>query len=360
MSGNTFGQRFKITTFGESHGPAMGCVVDGCPAGLPISCEQIQTFVNTRRTGQSRYTSQRKEADQVEILSGIFEGRTTGAPIALLIHNQDAKSKDYNNIQDQFRPGHGDYTYFHKYGFRDWRGGGRQSARETVARVAGGAIALQFLQYHGIQVLGYINQIGDCAIDYDQFDEAAIKDNPFFSPDKSAVPKFEKILQNILKAGDSVGASVQVIARGVPVGLGEPVFNRLDAEIAKAMMSINAAKAVEIGDGKAVVAQTGSQHRDEMNQNGFLSNHAGGILAGISSGQDIIVTTAFKPTSSIRIPGQSLNEKGESVEVVTKGRHDPSVGIRAVPICEAMLALVIADYWLAFYGTQPLTTVHKE
>lgn len=360
MSGNTFGQRFKITTFGESHGPAMGCVVDGCPAGLPIGSQQIQTFVNTRRTGQSRYTSQRKEMDQVEIMSGIFEGRTTGAPIALLIHNQDAKSKDYNNIQNQFRPGHGDYTYFQKYGFRDWRGGGRQSARETVARVAGGAIALEFLKYQGIQILGYINQIGDCVIDYDQFDEAAIKDNPFFSPDKSAIAKFEQKLQNVLKAGDSVGASVQVIARGVPVGLGEPVFNRLDAEIAKAMMSINAAKAVEIGDGKAVVTQTGSQHRDEMNQNGFLSNHAGGILAGISSGQDIIVTTAFKPTSSIRIPGQSLNEKGESVEVVTKGRHDPCVGIRAVPICEAMLALVIADYWLAFYGNQPLTNVHKE
>lgn len=354
MSGNTFGQRFKITTFGESHGPAMGCVVDGCPAGLPIDYEQIQTFVNTRRTGQSRYTSQRKETDQVEILSGIFEGRTTGAPIALLIQNQDAKSKDYNNIQDQFRPGHGDYTYFKKYGFRDWRGGGRQSARETVARVAGGAIALQFLKYQGIEVMGYVNQIGDCTIDYAQFDAATIKDNPFFSPDKHAVPKFEQKLQNILKAGDSVGASVQVIARGVPVGLGEPVFNRLDAEIAKAMMSINAAKAVEIGDGTAVVTQTGSQHRDQMNQNGFLSNHAGGILAGISSGQDILVTTAFKPTSSIRIPGQSLNENGEAVEVVTKGRHDPCVGIRAVPICEAMLALVIADYWLAFYGNQPL------
>lgn len=354
MAGNAFGQRLTVTTFGESHGPGLGCIVDGCPAGLSIQAADIQKDLDARRPGQSRYTTQRREPDAVEILSGVFEGVTTGAPIALYIKNQDAKSKDYQDIQDKFRPGHGDYTYFKKYGLRDWRGGGRQSARETVARVAAGAIARQFLKLHGVNILGYITQIGDAKIDMNQFESSLIRQNPFFCPDPSKIPIFEECIQRLLKAGDSIGAKVQVVAQGVPVGLGEPVFNRLDADIAKAMMSINASKAVEIGDGIDVVAQKGSQHRDEMTQEGFLSNHAGGILAGISSGQEIVVSVSFKPTSSIRIPAQSLNEKGERVEVITTGRHDPCVGIRAVPICEAMLALVLMDHWLAYYGTQPV------
>tara|TARA_R110002110_G_scaffold166602_2_gene367272 strand:- start:20617 stop:21711 length:1095 start_codon:yes stop_codon:yes gene_type:complete len=360
MAGNAFGKSFTLTTFGESHGPALGCIVDGCPAGLAISEQDIQLDLDKRRPGQSRYTTQRRETDKVEILSGVFEGKTTGAPIALVIKNQDQRAQDYQKIKDAFRPGHGDYTYFKKYGFRDWRGGGRQSARETVARVAAGAIARKFLAHHKIKIIGFISQIGNIVADSGQYDMAEISQNPFFCPDKKIVPLLETYIQQILKAGDSVGAKVQVQAIGVPVGLGEPVFERLDARLAHALMSINAAKAVEIGDGINVVEQKGSEHRDEMileaetKKPKFLSNHAGGILAGIASGQDIVASVSFKPTSSIRMPGQSLNEHGQQIEVVTTGRHDPCVGIRAVPICEAMMAIVLADCWLTCYGNQPI------
>lgn len=353
MAGNTFGKIFSISSFGESHGAAIGCIVDGCPAGLPLDVTDIQPELNRRRPGQSRYTTQRREQDQVEILSGVFQGKTLGTPIALIIKNHDQRASDYDNLKDVFRPGHGDYTYFKKYGFRDYRGGGRQSARETAARVAAGAIAKKFLAQFNITIRGYLSQMGDIKIDERNFNWDEVEKNSFFSPDASKNESFEQLIQTLLKQGNSIGARVSVEAQGVPVGLGEPIFNRLDADLAQALMSINAAKAVEIGDGVDVVSQTGTEHRDEMNSNGFLSNHAGGILAGISSGQVIKAHTSFKPTSSIRIPGQSIDSAGNSVEVITTGRHDPCVGIRAVPICEAMVAIVLMDHWLISFGNQP-------
>lgn len=345
MSSNAFGKLFTVTTFGESHGPAIGCVIDGCPPGLEICAEDFRNDLDRRASGKSRFTSQRHEADEVEILSGTFEGRTTGTPIALLIRNTDQRSKDYGEILDSFRPGHADYTYWQKYGIRDPRGGGRSSARETTMRVAAGVIARKWLSEHfGIRVRGYLAGIGDLvplAFDWD-----AVEENPFFWPDASMVSELEAFINGLRKSGDSIGARVNVVAEGVPPGWGEPVYAKLDTDIAAALMSINAVKGVEIGDGFAVVGQNGSVHRDEMTPEGFLSNHAGGILGGISSGQAILASAAFKPTSSILIPGRSVNLAGEAVEVRTKGRHDPCVGIRATPIVEAMLALVLIDHAL--------------
>ncbi len=345
MSGNTIGKLFTVTTFGESHGPALGCIVDGCPPGLELSEADIQPFVDLRRTGTSRHTSQRQEPDRVQILSGVFEGRTTGTPIGLLIHNEDQRSRDYEKIKDRFRPGHADYTYQQKYGFRDYRGGGRSSARETVMRVAAGAIARKYLQQRlSLQIRGYLAQLGPLQLE--PKDIEAAYDNPFFSPDPSRLEELENYMINLRRDGDSVGARVTVIASGVPVGLGEPVFDRLDADIAYAMMSINAVKGVEIGAGFAAVEQRGSQHRDELTPQGFRSNNAGGVLGGISSGQDLVVSIALKPTSSITIPGQTIDLDGNVTDVVTTGRHDPCVGLRATPIAEAMLALVLMDHYL--------------
>ncbi len=345
MSGNTFGQLFTVTTFGESHGPALGCIVDGCPPGLALCEDDIQQDVERRRSGTSRYTSQRREADKVRVLSGVFEGRTTGTPIGLLVENQDQRSYDYEKIKDRFRPGHADYTYQHKYGFRDYRGGGRSSARETVMRVAAGAIARKYLAERvGIAIRGYLAQAGDVAMEPLDLDE--VDRNPFFCPDPARVPDLEELIDRLRREGDSVGARVNVVATGVPPGLGEPVFDRLDADLAHAMMSINAVKGVEVGDGFAVVGQRGSQHRDELTPGGFLSNHAGGTLGGISSGQEILVSLALKPTSSIVLPGRTIDVDGSPVDVSTTGRHDPCVGIRAVPIAEAMMALVLADHFL--------------
>jgi chorismate synthase len=345
MSGNTFGQLFTVTTFGESHGPALGCIVDGCPPGLALCEEDIQQDVERRRSGTSRYTSQRREADRVRILSGVFEGCTTGTPIGLLVENQDQRSYDYEKIKDRFRPGHADYTYQHKYGFRDFRGGGRSSARETVMRVAAGAIARKYLAERvGVAIRGYLAQAGDVAIESLDLDE--VDRNPFFCPDPARVPDLEALIDRLRREGDSVGARVNVLASGVPPGLGEPVFDRLDADLAHAMMSINAVKGVEVGDGFAVVGQRGSQHRDELTPAGFLSNHAGGTLGGISSGQDVVVSLALKPTSSIVLPGRTIDVDGNPVDVSTTGRHDPCVGIRAVPIAEAMMALVLMDHFL--------------
>lgn len=345
MSGNTFGKLFRVTTCGESHGPALAAIVDGCPAGLALSETDIQHDVDRRRTGTSRHTSQRREADRVRILSGVFEGKTTGAPIGLLIENTDARSKDYDNLKDVFRPGHADYTYFKKYGHRDYRGGGRSSARETVMRVAAGAIARKYLQEQaGIAVRGYLAALGPHALAC--ADWSAVEKNPFFCADPTRVSMLEQYMDDLRKAGDSVGARVNVVAQNVPPGLGEPVFDKLDAAIAGAMMSINAVKGVEIGAGFASIEQKGSEHRDELTPDGFLSNNAGGILGGISSGQDILVSMAFKPTSSLRLPARSVDVHGKPAEVVVHGRHDPCVGIRAVPIAEAMLALVLADYYL--------------
>lgn len=326
MPGNRFGEVFSVTTFGESHGVALGGIIDGCPPGMELSEADLQGDLNRRRPGQSKLTTQRREPDRVQILSGVFEGKTTGTPIGMLIWNEDQKSKDYNDIKDLFRPGHADFTYHHKYGgIRDYRGSGRASARETAIRVAAGAVAKKYLRETcGTEIVGTLTQVGSL----------------------TDLSKLEDYIQLIRKEGDSVGAKVQVIAKGVPVGLGEPVFDRLDADIAKAMMSINAVKAVGVGDGFEVVIQKGSEHRDEMDKTGFLSNHAGGVLGGISSGQDIIVDVAFKPTSSIIKPGRTLDIYGNEVEVVTKGRHDPCVGIRGVPICESMLALVLMDHLL--------------
>ncbi len=347
MPGNSFGQNFVVTTFGESHGVALGCIVDGCPPGMELCEADIQGELERRRTGQSKFTSQRQEGDRIQILSGTFEGKTTGTPIGLLIWNEDAKSKDYDEIKEQFRPGHADFTYFHKYGIRDYRGSGRASARETVMRVAAGAIAKKYLrELCRLEIQGMVTQMGSLVIPVT--DETAVNHNPFFVANPSMVPVLEELLHGIRKEGDSVGAQVRVIARRVPIGLGEPVFDRLDADLAHAMMSINAVKAVSVGDGFEVVAQKGSEHRDEMDKTGFLSNHAGGVLGGISSGQDLIVDVAFKPTSSILKPGRSLNIHGEEVLVVTKGRHDPCVGIRGVPICEAMMALVLMDHVLRY------------
>ncbi len=346
MSHNTFGHLFRFTSFGESHGPAIGCVIDGCPPGLEIDAAEIKVQLLRRATGKSRHTSQRREKDDVQILSGVFEGRTTGTPIALLIENTDAKSRDYENIKLQFRPGHADFTYWKKYGLRDYRGGGRSSARETTMRVAAGAIARQWLKLnHGVEIQGWLAQLGPIRTDENMHWEA-IDDNPFFCPDPDKVPELESFMDALRKSGDSVRARVNVVARKVPAGLGAPVYGKLDADLASAMMSINAAKGVEIGAGFGSIRQNGTQHRDEMTKEGFLSNHAGGILGGISSGQDVLVSTAFKPTSSLRIPCRGLDIDGNEVEVVTKGRHDPCVGIRATPIVEAMLALVLMDHVL--------------
>ena len=345
MAGNSFGQLFRVTTFGESHGLALGAVVDGCPPGLEISEADLQIDLDRRKPGTSRYTTQRREADEVRILAGVFEGRTTGTSIGLLIENTDQRSKDYSEIKDLFRPGHADYTYHQKYGQRDYRGGGRSSARETAMRVAAGAIAKKYLkQVHGIEIVGFLSQLGP--IKAEGFDESQIEQNPFFFPDAGKLEALDEYMRALKKEGNSIGAKVAVIARNVPVGLGEPVFDRLDADIAHAMMGINAVKGVEIGDGFAVVEQKGSEHRDEMTPAGFASNHAGGILGGISSGQDIVVSMALKPTSSITVPGKTINTSGEATEMITKGRHDPCVGIRAVPIAEAMLALVLMDHLL--------------
>ncbi|HHQ4601632.1 TPA: chorismate synthase [Aeromonas veronii] len=345
MAGNSFGQLFRVTTFGESHGLALGAVVDGCPPGLEISEADLQGDLDRRKPGTSRYTTPRREPDEVKILSGVFEGRTTGTSIGLLIENTDQRSKDYSDIKDLFRPGHADYTYHQKYGQRDYRGGGRSSARETAMRVAAGAIAKKYLkQVHGIEITGFLSQLGP--IKAEAFDAAQIEQNPFFFPDAGKLEELDQYMRDLKKEGNSIGAKVQVIARNVPVGLGEPVFDRLDADIAHAMMGINAVKGVEIGDGFAVVEQKGSEHRDEMTPAGFASNHAGGILGGISSGQDIVVSMALKPTSSITVPGKTITTEGEATEMITKGRHDPCVGIRAVPIAEAMLALVLMDHLL--------------
>jgi chorismate synthase len=349
MSGNTFGRLFTVTTFGESHGPALGCIVDGCPPGLPLDEEDLQRDVERRRSGKSRHVSQRREPDQVRILSGVFEGLTTGAPIGLVVENLDAKPKDYSKIAELFRPGHADYTWARKYGFRDHRGGGRSSARETVMRVAAGAIARKYLATrHGIEIRGWLAQLGP--IRMDPVDLDSVDDNPFFCPDPARVPELEAYMDRLRKEGDSIGARVNVIATGVPPGLGEPVFDKLDADIAHAMMGINAVKAVEIGDGFAVVEQKGTAHRDEMTPEGFLSNHAGGTLGGISSGQAIRVSMALKPTSSLRLPGRTVNVRGEAATVITTGRHDPCVGVRATPIAEAMLALVLMDHLLRDRG----------
>jgi chorismate synthase len=344
MSGNSFGKLFTVTTFGESHGPALGAIVDGCPPGLELSEADLQADLDRRKPGTSRHTTQRREADEVRILSGVFEGRTTGTPIGLLIENTDQRSKDYSDIMDRFRPGHADYTYQQKYGVRDYRGGGRSSARETAMRVAAGGIAKKYLASKGITIRGYLSQLGPIvaeAFDWDQ-----VGQNAFFFPDAGKVAELEAYMDALRKEGDSIGAKVTVVAEGVPPGLGEPIFDRLDAELAHALMSINAVKGVEIGAGFGCVTQKGTEHRDEITPAGFLSNHAGGILGGISSGQAIIASIAMKPTSSLRIPGRSVNLAGEPVEVVTTGRHDPCVGIRATPIAEAMMALVLMDHFL--------------
>ena len=345
MSSNSFGQIFTVTTFGESHGPAIGCVVDGCPPGLELSAEEFRHDLDRRATGKSRYTSQRREADEVEILSGVYEGKTTGTPIALLIRNTDARSKDYAEVAQTFRPGHADYTYWQKYGIRDPRGGGRSSARETTMRVAAGVIAKKWLSIHfRIAVRGWLAQIGD--IEPRTFNWDAVEDNVFFWPDTEQVPELEKYMDALRKSGDSVGARVNVVADNVPPGWGEPIYGKLDGDLAAALMSINAVKGVEIGAGFAAVAQRGSEHRDEITPQGFLSNHAGGILGGISTGQPVVASMALKPTSSILIPGRSVNLAGQAVEMRTIGRHDPCVGIRATPIAEAMVALVLMDHAL--------------
>ena len=345
MSGNSFGKLFTVTTFGESHGLALGCVVDGCPPGMSLCEEDLQRDLDRRKPGTSRYTTQRKEADSVKILSGVFEGKTTGTPIGLLIENTDQRSKDYGNIQDVFRPGHADYTYTQKYGFRDYRGGGRSSARETAMRVAAGAIAKKYLQERfGVTVRGYLSQLGEIAVDFK--DWSSVEQNAFFCADAEKVPALENYMQQLIKDGDSIGAKISVVAEGLPPGWGEPIFDRLDADIAHAMMSINSVKGVEIGAGFAAVAQRGTEHRDEITPQGFLSNHAGGILGGISTGQNILVNIALKPTSSLHLPGRTVDIQGNATEVITKGRHDPCVGIRATPIAEAMLALALMDHAL--------------
>jgi chorismate synthase len=345
MSGNTFGKLFCVTSFGESHGSAIGAIVDGCPPGLPLSEADLQWQLERRRPGKSRHTTQRREPDEVKILSGIFEGKTTGAPIGLLIENVDQRSKDYGNIMDRFRPGHADYTYHQKYGIRDYRGGGRASARETAIRVAAGAIARKYLkERYGVEIRGYLAQLGPIRPQTLNLDE--VDNNPFFCPDPNKIVELESFMDALRKSGDSIGARVTVVASGVPPGWGEPVFDRLDADLAHGLMSINAVKGVEIGAGFASVEQRGTEHRDEITPAGFLSNHAGGTLGGISTGQDILVSIALKPTSSIRLPGRSIDVHGEAVEVITKGRHEPCVGIRATPIAEAMMALVLMDHAL--------------
>lgn len=347
MSGNTIGKLFTVTTSGESHGPALLGIVDGCPPGLELTEADLQADLDRRKPGTSRHTTQRREPDQVKILSGVFEGKTTGTSIGLMIENVDQRSKDYGNIADTFRPGHADYTYTQKYGFRDYRGGGRSSARETAMRVAAGGIAKKYLaDRYGIKIRGYLSQLGPVKIENFDWDE--VHNNAFFCPDKNKVKELEDYMDALRKEGNSVGAKISVVAEGVPPGLGEPVFDRLDAEVSYAMMTINAAKGVEIGGGFECVTAKGTEFRDEMTPEGFLSNHAGGILGGISSGQDIVAHVAFKATSSIRLPGRSVDAKGEPMEVVTHGRHDPCVGIRATPIVEAMMALVLMDHMMRF------------
>jgi chorismate synthase len=349
MSGNTIGKLFSVTSFGESHGPAIGCIVDGCPPGLALCASDLQHDLDRRKPGTSRHTTQRREADEVEILSGVFEGRTTGTPIGLLIRNTDQRSKDYSEIMDRFRPGHADYTYHQKYGVRDYRGGGRSSARETAMRVAAGGIAKKYLnERHGIRIRGYLAQLGP--IKAESFDWDQVERNPFFCPDADRVAEMEAYMDDLRKEGNSIGARINVVASGLPAGLGEPVFDRLDADLAHALMSINAVKGVELGAGFGCVEQKGTAHRDEMTPDGFLSNHAGGVLGGISSGQDLLASIALKPTSSLRLPGKTVNRDGEPVEVVTKGRHDPCVGIRATPIAEAMVAIVVMDHLLRHRG----------
>ena len=348
MSGNSFGKLFVVTSFGESHGKAIGCIVDGCPPGLELSETDLQFDLDRRKPGTSRHTTQRREDDEVQILSGIFEGKTTGTPISLVIYNKDQRSKDYGNIKNTFRPGHADYTYQQKYGFRDYRGGGRSSARETASRVAAGGIAKKYLKdVHGIEIRGYLSQLGPIKTANpgdENFNWDNVNNNPFFSPDESQVEVLENYMDALRKEGNSIGARVSVVATGMPPGLGEPIFDRLDADIAHAMMSINAVKGIEIGAGFDCIEQKGTEHRDEITPQGFLSNHAGGILGGISSGQDISVHIALKPTSSLHLPGQSVDLEGNSIEVITKGRHDPCVGIRATPIAEAMLAITLMDH----------------
>lgn len=344
MSGNSFGKLFTVTTAGESHGPALVAIVDGCPPGLPLSEADLQYDLDRRKPGTSRHTTQRQEADEVEILSGVFEGVTTGCPIGLLIRNTDQRSKDYSAIKDLFRPAHADYSYQHKYGIRDYRGGGRSSARETAMRVAAGAIAKKWLATQGIQIRGYMSQLGPIEIPFQSWDE--VDNNAFFSPNADKVAELESYMDQLRRDQDSVGAKITVVAEGVLPGLGEPIFDRLDADLAHALMSINAVKGVEIGDGFAAVAQRGTEHRDELTPEGFVSNHAGGILGGISSGQPIVAHIALKPTSSITTPGRTITTSGEPLEMITKGRHDPCVGIRATPIAEAMMALVLMDHCL--------------
>jgi chorismate synthase len=345
MSGNSIGKLFTVTGFGESHGVAIGCIVDGCPPGMALTEADLQHDLDRRKPGKSRHTTQRRETDEVQILSGVFEGRTTGTPIGLIIRNIDQRSKDYSKIMDRFRPGHADYTYQQKYGVRDYRGGGRSSARETAMRVAAGAIAKKYLgEKLGIVIRGYLAQLGPLALELKDWE--SVERNPFFCPDPTRVAELEDYMDALRKEGNSIGARINVIAGGVPPGLGEPIFDRLDADIARAMMSINAVKAVEIGAGFDCVTQKGTEHRDEITPQGFLSNHAGGVLGGISSGQDILVSIALKPTSSLRLPGRSVDIDGNAVEVITTGRHDPCVGIRATPIAEAMLAIVLMDHWL--------------
>ncbi|HEC15526.1 MAG TPA: chorismate synthase [Sedimenticola sp.] len=345
MSGNTFGKLFTVTSFGESHGPAIGCIVDGCPPGMELSAADLQKDLDRRKPGTSRHTTQRKEPDEVQILSGLFEGRTTGAPIGLIIQNKDQRSRDYSEVKDRFRPGHADYTYIQKYGLRDYRGGGRASARETAMRVAAGGIAKKYLrERYGIEIRGYLAQLGPIRAEKLDWDE--VERNPFFCPDAGKVVELEAYMDALRAEGDSIGARINVVATGVPPGLGEPIFDRLDADIARALMCINAVKGVEIGAGFGCVEQKGTEHRDEMSPEGFLGNQAGGILGGISSGQDIVASMALKPTSSLRIPGRTVDIRGEPAEVITRGRHDPCVGIRATPIAEAMLALVLMDHVL--------------
>ena len=345
MSGNTFGKSFSVTTFGESHGVALGCIIDGCPPGLEISEGYIQAYLDQRKPGTSKYTTQRKEDDKIEILSGIFEGKTTGTPIGLLIRNKDQKSKDYDNLKDVFRPSHADYAYTQKYGVRDHRGGGRASARETTMRVAAGSIARKYLNDScGIEIHGYLKQIGELNITSIDFSE--VNKNPFFCPDKSLVPEIEKYIDELRSEGDSVGAKIQINAKNMPLGLGEPVFDKLDADLAKALMSINAVKGVEVGEGMAVAGSKGSDSRDEITPEGFKSNNSGGISGGISTGQDLLLSIALKPTSSINKEGDTVNKEGKAVKVQVKGRHDPCVGIRATPIAEAMVALTLIDHYL--------------
>ena len=345
MSGSSIGSLFCVTSFGESHGAAIGCVVDGCPPGMALSAEDIQIELDRRKPGTSRHVTQRRESDTVEILSGVFEGKTTGAPIALLIRNEDQRSKDYGNIADTFRPGHADYTYWHKYGIRDYRGGGRSSARETAVRVAAGAIARKWLhERYGVVIRGYMAQLGPVVVPFKSWD--VVNDNPFFVADAESVPALEEYMDQLRKSGDSIGAKITVVAENVPVGWGEPVYDRLDADLAHALMSINAVKGVEIGAGFDSVTQKGTEHGDELTPDGFLSNHAGGVLGGISTGQDIVASIAIKPTSSIRLPRRSIDKQGNPTLVETHGRHDPCVGIRATPIAEAMLAIVLIDHAL--------------